>query len=101
MQPPDASRGKLAHLVLPFSFFENTLVSFKRDALTDFFTLGIGIETYFAQLVSLASVFLLMGFASLGNLFTNLSMFDEASDFDYDPTSYAFLAFACQRRSSL
>ena len=55
LQPPDASRGKLVHLVLPFSFFKNTLVSFKRDALTDFFTLGIGIETYFAQLVSLAS----------------------------------------------
>ena len=32
-------------------------------------------ETYFAQLVSLAFIFLLMGFASLGNLFTNFSYY--------------------------
>ena len=55
--------------------------------------------TFSLRLTIQASVFLLMGFASLGNLFTNLSMFDEASDFDYDPTSYAFAFLACQRRS--
>ena len=59
--------------MLPFSFLKTTLVSLNVGKLTDFSMLGIGVETYFAQLVSLGFVFLLMGCASLGNIFTNLN----------------------------
>ena len=59
--------------VLPFSFLKTTLVSLNVGKLTDFSMLGIGVETYFAQLVSLGFVFLLMGCASLGNILTNLN----------------------------
>lgn len=46
--------------------------------------LGIGVDLYFAQLVSLAFAFMLMGFASLGSLLTNVAQHSESSDASAD-----------------
>ena len=67
-------------LVLPYSFLKTTMVNFRPGAQTDFFPLGIGVETYFAQLVSLGVTFLIMGVASLANVLTNISRFFDAHE---------------------
>ena len=67
-------------LVLPFSFVKTTMVNFRPGARTDFFPLGIGVETYFAQLVSLGVTFLIMGVASLANVLTNISKYFDAHE---------------------
>ena len=68
LETPTASRGKLYRLVLPYSAHAKVLL-FGNG----FHGLGIGIELYFAQLVSLALAFILMGFASFGSMLTNIS----------------------------
>ena len=60
---PDSSSGTVSNLVLPFSFY--------GSQLSDFRSLGIGVELYFAQLQQLGGLLLLMGFLSTPALLTN------------------------------
>ena len=70
---PKAKAGRWAHLVLPFSFWHHSI--FKPFGLSDFSSLGPGVELYFGNVISLGLVFILMGLVDLGSLLANVYAF--------------------------
>jgi hypothetical protein len=57
-------------LVLPFSFLDSGVIS--SNAASDFAPLGIGVELFFNQLISLALVFYVLGLVNLTGLLKNM-----------------------------
>lgn len=72
-------------LVLPFSFLDSGVVSF--HAASDFAPLGIGVELFFNQLISLALVFYMLGLVNLTGLLKNMYVYYTAKAASGTPIS--------------